>query len=273
MGRKQSHDGKGKLIIIGGKEDKEGDCEILEAVAREVGNGKLCIVSVASTVGDELWDIYKRVFKNLGVKKLSHLDVVQRTHKFDEKAYKAVKDATAIFFTGGDQLKITSEIGGTIIQDRISEIYKSGGVIAGTSAGASVMGDTMMISGSSDASYRINSGLKMAPGLGFAKNMLIDQHFAERGRIGRLLGATAHNPKFLGIGIDENTAIVLQDKSHFDVIGDGAVYVLDAHEANGSNVSEAEDLTALSIFDVKLHVLVKGNHFDLVRKVASPKAP
>jgi cyanophycinase len=268
MVKKHSH--KGKLIIIGGKEDKEGDCEILDQVAREVGNGKLCIVSVASTVGDELWEIYRRVFKNLGVKKLSHLDVVQRTQKVDEKAYKAVKDATAIFFTGGDQLKITSEIGGTIIQDRIIDIYRSGGVVAGTSAGASVMGETMMISGTSDASFRINAGLKMAPGLGFAKNMLIDQHFAERGRVGRLLGATAHNPKFLGIGIDEDTAIVLEDRVKFDVIGSGAVYVLDAHEANGSNVSEAEDLAALSIFDVKLHVLVKGNYYDLVNKTAHP---
>lgn len=269
MVKKQAQ--KGKLIIIGGKEDKVGDCEILDKVAREVGNGTLCIVSVASTIGDELWEIYRKVFKNLGVKKLSHLDVLQRTKSVDEKAYKAVKDATAIFFTGGDQLKITSEIGGTIIQDRIVDIYRNGGVIAGTSAGASVMGDTMMISGTADASFRINSGLKMAPGLGLAKNVLIDQHFAERGRIGRLIGATAHNPKFLGIGIDEDTAIVMEDRVRFDVIGSGAVYVLDAHEANGSNVSEAADLEALSIFDVKLHVLVKGNYFDLVKKTAFKK--
>jgi cyanophycinase len=262
MGKKQ----QGKLIIIGGHEDREGDREILKAVAAGVGDGKLCIVSVASSVGDELWDSYKHVFKDLGVKKLSHLDVVHRTQSVDQAGYKAVKDATAIFFTGGDQLKITSELGGTIIQDRIAEIYKNGGVIAGTSAGASVMGETMMISGNSDASFRIGSSLKMAPGLGFATNMMIDQHFAERGRIGRLIGATAHNPKYLGIGIDENTAIVLQDRFRFDVIGTGAVYVLDAHEANGCNVSEAEMDAALSIFNVKLHLLSKGNYFDIVLK-------
>ncbi len=266
MGKKQP----GKLIIIGGREDKEDEMEILRAVAEGVGDGKLCIVSVASTVGDELWETYRRVFKHLGVKKLSHLDVVHRTQSVDQAGYKAVKDADAIFFTGGDQLKITSELGGTIIQDRIVEIYRNGGIIAGTSAGASVMGETMMISGNSDASFRLDSNLKMAPGLGLATNMLIDQHFAERGRIGRLIGATAYNPKYLGIGIDENTAIILQDKQRFDVIGSGAVYVLDAHEANGCNVSEGDESAALSIFNVKLHLLSKGNYFDLTMKKAFP---
>lgn len=259
---------QGKLIIIGGREDKEGDCEILSEVAKGAGKGKLCIVSVASSVGDELWETYRQVFKNLGVKKMSHLDIVHRKDSVDEAAYKAIKGSSAIFFTGGDQLKITSELGGTIIQDYIMELYNKGGVIAGTSAGASVMGETMMIAGSSDASFRIGSNLKLSPGLGFASNMMIDQHFAERGRIGRLIGATAHNPKYLGIGIDENTAIVLQDRVGFDVIGSGAVYVLDAHEANGCNVSEAAIDETLSIFDVKLHLLVKGNYFDIALKKA-----
>lgn len=264
MGRKHP----GKLIIIGGKEDKEGDMEILRTVADGVGSGKLCIVSVASSVGDELWETYRSIFKELGVKKMSHLDVVHRTKSIDTAGYNAVKDASVIFFTGGDQLKITSELGGTVIQEKISDIYQKGGIIAGTSAGASVMGETMMISGTSDVSFRIGSNaLKMAPGLGFASNVLIDQHFAERGRIGRLIGATAHNPKYLGIGIDENTAIVLQDKVRFDVIGAGAVYVLDAHEAHGCNVSEAEPDVALSIYNVRLHLLSKGNWFDLARKI------
>jgi len=263
MGKKQ----QGKLIIIGGHEDKEGEMEILRTVADGVGDGKLCIVSVASSVGDELWETYRHVFRELGVKKMSHLDVVHRTKSIDTAGYNAVKDASVIFFTGGDQLKITSELGGTIIQEKIAEIYNQGGIVAGTSAGASVMGETMMISGTSDVSFRIGSNaLKMSPGLGFATNMMIDQHFAERGRIGRLIGATAHNPKYLGIGIDENTAIVLQDRVRFDVIGAGAVYVLDAHEAHGCNVSEAEQDVALSIFNVRLHLLSKGNWFDLVKK-------
>lgn len=263
MGRKKF---QGRLIIIGGNEKKDHDGDILRKVAHDVGDGKLCIVTVASTIGDELWESYRYVFKNLGVKKMSHLDVVHRTESIDHKAFYTVKDAAAVFFTGGDQLKITSELGGTIVLDRILDIYKKGGILAGTSAGASVMGDIMMVQGKSDASFRIGSSLKMSPGLGLASNMLIDQHFAERGRIGRLIGATAHNPKYLGIGIDEDTAIVLEDKVGFNVMGSGAVYVLDAHESNGSNLSEGEEDSALSIFNVKLHVLVKDDMFDLVQR-------
>jgi cyanophycinase len=267
MGKKKA----GHLIIIGGKEDKENEKEILHEVSRGVGNGKLCIVTVASTVGDELWESYHKTFKELGVKHMSHLDVFHRSGSVDQKAFKAVKDADAVFFTGGDQLKITSELGGTVILDRILEIHKNGGIIAGTSAGASVMAETMMVSGKGEASFRIGFDLRMAPGLGLASNMIIDQHFAERGRIGRLIGATAHNPKYLGIGIDEDTAIVLDDKVKFKVLGSGAVYVLDAHEASGCNLSEAEEDTALSIFNVRLHLLTSGDEFDLQKRVPYKK--
>ncbi|MBC7540505.1 MAG: cyanophycinase [Bacteriovorax sp.] len=259
---------QGKLIIIGGREDRKEAKEILSVVAKAVGSGKLCVVTVASEDGDHMWDIYRKIFNDLGVMTLTHLDVIHRTESIDKKAFAAVKDADAIFFTGGDQLKITSEIGGTIIQDRIMEIYQKGGVIAGTSAGASVMGEIMMIAGASDASYRIGSGVVMSPGLGFATKMIIDQHFAERGRIGRLIGTVAHNPKYLGIGIDENTAIILQDRIHFEVIGSGAVYVLDAHEAHGCNVSEADFDSVLSIFNVRLSVLTNGNCYDIALKKA-----
>lgn len=257
----------GKLIIIGGREDKEKQMEILKVVAEHVGDGRLCIVSVASTVGDELWEEYSRVFKSLGVKKLTHLDVVHRTEAIDHKALKAVKDADAVFFTGGDQLKITSELGGTVIADRITEIFENGGVIAGTSAGASVMGEIMMVSGESDKTFRIGSGLNMAPGMGFAPRLLIDQHFAERGRIGRLLAAVAHNPRYLGIGIDEDTAIVMDESKCFKVIGSGAVYVVDAHESNGLNISEAPTDTTLSIHNVKLHLLSRDDTFDFATKL------
>ncbi len=256
----------GKLIIIGGREDREDTKRILYEVAKGVGNGKLCIVSVASTVGDELWEIYRQVFKELGVKNLSHLDVYHRTESVDQNALKAVKDADAIFFTGGDQLKITSELGGTVVLDKIMDIYHSGGIIAGTSAGASVMGEIMMTSGLSDSSFRIGN-LRMAPGLGLTSCMLIDQHFAERGRIGRLIGAVAHNPKYLGIGIDEDTAIILEDKVKFHVIGSGTVYALDAHEASGSNLVEGIENTPLSLFNIKMHLLVDGDEFDLQKRL------
>jgi cyanophycinase len=255
----------GELIIIGGREDREKEMEILRAVAKGVGDGRLCVVTVASTVGDELWEIYSKAFRKLGVKKISHLDVYHRTEAVDQKALKAVKDADAVFFTGGDQLKITSELGGTVVADRIREIYQEGGVVAGTSAGASVMGQMMMVSGPSDMSFRIGSDLKMAAGLGLTEDIMIDQHFAERGRISRLLMATAHNPRFIGVGIDEDTAIILHD-GKFKVIGCGAVYVLDAHESSGSNISEAAMDTTLSIFNVRMHVLSRGDGFDVKKR-------
>ncbi len=262
MGKRKS----GKLIIIGGHEDKENDKEILKIVAKHVGDGRLCIVTVASSVGDEQWEEYSRVFKSLGIKKLTHLDVVHRTESIDHRALKAVKDADAVFFTGGDQLKITSELGGTLVADRINEIYHNGGVIAGTSAGASVMGEIMMVSGDADKTFRIGAGLNMSPGLGFAPKLLIDQHFAERGRIGRLLAAVAHNPRYLGIGIDEDTAIVMDESKCFKVIGSGAVYVIDAHESNGQNISEAVMDTTLSIHNVKLHLLSRDDAYDLQKR-------
>lgn len=257
---------KRELIIIGGREDKKGAMQILREVSSRVGNGKLVIATVASSVGDELWREYRTIFRRLGVKHISHLDVVNRKEAVDHKALRAVEGAAAVFFTGGDQLKITSELGGTLVAQKIYEIYENGGLIAGTSAGASVMSETMLVSGSADASYRIGNSLRMAPGLGFVPNIIIDQHFAERGRIARLIGAVAQNPKFLGLGIDEDTAVIMENNKHFRVIGSGAAYVIDAHEATESNISEAEHDEALSIFNVCFHVLSAGDEFDVPTK-------
>lgn len=257
----------GKLIIIGGSEDKVNAMAILREVANRVGKGKLCIVSVASKLGDELWESYREVFLKLGVKNLSHLDVVHRQETIDKRALEAVEGSSAIFFTGGDQLKITSELGGTQVLEKIFSIHEHGGIIAGTSAGASVMAETMLTGGITEGSFRLGTSIRMSPGLGLASDMIIDQHFGERGRLGRLLGATAHNPRNLGIGIDENTAIILENRERFDVVGTGAVYVIDAHESCGNNISEGKEDSPLSIFNVRLHILVDGDGFDLRNKV------
>lgn len=254
----------GPLIIIGGREDKEGEMAILkEVVSRIPKNGKLVVATVASSIGHELWEIYSKVFRRLGVRHISHLDVIERMQPIDKKAMRAVTDADGVFFTGGDQLKITSELGGTPVLDKIVDIHNRGGVIAGTSAGASVMSETMLVGGSSEGTYRIGNELRMAPGLGLVKNMIIDQHFAERGRINRLIGAVALNPKFLGIGIDEDTAIVMESDYHFTVNGSGAVYVIDCHEVTESNISDTSRQQALSIFNVRFHLLTEGDTYDI----------
>ena len=177
---------------------------------------------------------------------------------------RVLDDAAGIFFSGGDQLRITSQIGDTCIEEKIRRIYERGGVVAGTSAGASVMSETMLVKGSSKETHRIGD-LHMAPGMGLVPDVIIDQHFAERGRMGRLLGAVAHNPRVLGIGIDEDTAALVHGEA-MRVIGSGAVYVVDGSAVTYCNVAEAEAERALSMHDVRVHVLSTGDSYDLGRR-------
>ena len=208
--------------MVGGHEDKEGDALIHRELVRRAGGGAVVVVTVASTVPDELWRDYEPMYRRLGVDDVRHLDVCSRDDEASDAALATLDGATAVFFTGGDQLRITSLLGGGAIARRVREIYEAGGVIAGTSAGASVMSATMLVSGAGEESHRIGDSLRLAPGLGFLPDVIVDQHFAERGRIGRLLGAVAQNPAMLGVGVDENTAIVVEGEPgalHFRVLG------------------------------------------------------
>ena len=253
----------GTLIIIGGHEDKEGDRLILREVARRVGSGTLVVATVASSVQSEMFEQYEPVFRALGVRHIHRLSIETREEAFSDRAIGAFDGATAVFFTGGDQLKITSQLGDSPVYDRIRRIYQEGGLVVGTSAGASVMSETMLVAGSGDDSYKIGDALHMAPGFGLIQDVLVDQHFAERGRMGRLMGAVAQNPRMLGVGIDENTAIVVDDQRAFEVIGEGAVYVLDGSGVSYSNLTDEEKDRTLSIFGVQVHVLSMGDTFDL----------
>ncbi len=179
----------------------------------------------------------------------------------DKDKLRLFDGAAGVFFSGGDQLRIRSQIGDTPVEQRVREIHARGGPIAGTSAGASVMSETMLVKGTSGGSYRIGE-LHMAPGLGLVRDAIIDQHFTERGRFGRLLGAVAHNPRELGIGIDEDTAVVVEG-TRFRVIGHGCVYVVDGAGVTHSNIAEARPERALSMYNVRMHVLGAGGAFDL----------
>jgi len=258
---------KGKLIIIGGHENKEGDREILELVAKEAKRlkGTLVITTVATNKPNEMIDEYLPVFKELGVEKLATLDIRSREQAYEKETLRKLEDATVIFFTGGDQLRITSQIGDSPIYRRMKEVFAEGGTVVGTSAGAAVLPETMLVSGASDESSEV-SALGMAPGLGLIHSVVIDSHFAQRGRIGRLLGAVAQNPKNLGLGIDENTAIVVEHEKQFRVLGSGAVYVVDGAGISYSSLSEQHPEGIISIYDVKLHVLGKDDCFDLINR-------
>ncbi|MFS4460265.1 cyanophycinase [Bdellovibrio sp. HCB2-146] len=252
---------KGSLIIVGGREDKQKDRVILREIARRTGTGKLIVATLASEVSGDLWKDYRDVFTDLGVKHIEHLHFENHEEARHPK-YKAMfHNAKTVFFTGGDQLKITTKIGGTDIVDWIQDIYLNGGTIAGTSAGASVMGKIMLMGGENQESHKVGQWM-MSPGLGLLPDMIIDQHFAQRGRIGRLLGAVAPNPGLIGVGIDEDTAIIVE-KNHLRVIGTNAVYIVDARNVTYTNLSEAAAENTMAMHNVQLHILAEDHVFDL----------
>lgn len=264
---------KGCLIIIGGHEDRDPDSDraILREVARHIRGGKLVLATVASHQPEGYFDEYQKAFADLDVGELVELYVEERSEAHDREKLSVLDDAAGVFFSGGDQLRITSQIGDTGIEAKVRRLYERGGLVAGTSAGASVMSETMLVKGTSKETHRIGD-LHMAPGMGLVRDVIIDQHFAERGRFGRLIGAVAHNPRVLGLGIDEDTAAVVQGDS-FHVIGSGAVYVVDGADVSYCNVAEARAECALSMHDVRVHVLSSGDCFDLKsRKPSRPRS-
>jgi cyanophycinase len=262
----------GTFAVIGGAEDKngeEGDGGILERLASMVGNDRLVVLTCATEDPAGSWQRYRRAFTKLGLKKLSHIDVRDREQALEDERSKIIEDSGAVFFTGGDQLRITAHIGDTPVYQRIRDLVRRGGIAAGTSAGAAVMSETMLIGGESDNTPHVGDIVKMAPGFGFLRGYIVDIHFSERGRIGRLVGAVAQNPAILGVGIDENTALFVKAGCG-EVVGDGAVWFVDGMKARGSNVGEASGHETLSIENVRLNVLNAGRQYDLINRRPVP---
>lgn len=251
----------GILIIIGGGEDKIGACVILKTIAERVGKKKLIISTVASLEPQGYYDAYQETFHRLGLTQLEQHYLAERSETNNPDMMALLANAGGIFFSGGDQLRISSLIGDTPFEIGVRQIYENGGVIAGTSAGATAMGETMLLKGGNSVSCKIGD-IHMAPGLGLMPNVIIDQHFAERGRVGRLLGAIAMNPRILGIGIDEDTAILVSGDT-FEVIGSGAVYIVDGATVRYTNIGNSGPDNILSIFGLRIHVLSSGDGFNL----------
>ena len=255
----------GTLVIIGGHEDREGEKVILKEIADRVGGKRVVLVTTASEEPEELVATYRKAFAELGVKEVVPIAAATREEALDEAAAEPIKRAGAVFFTGGDQLRLTSQLGDTPVFRQVQKLYHDGGVVAGTSAGASVMADTMLVTGESEASPRAGDAVKMAPGFGLVEGVVIDQHFAERGRMGRLIACVAQNPKSLGLGIDEDTAVVVE-RARFRVVGSGAVYAVDASGVTFSTVADVENDEPLSVHDARVHVLSPGDKFDLKQR-------
>ncbi|MPL95185.1 Cyanophycinase [bioreactor metagenome] len=256
-------DSRGTLIIIGGAEDKTGNRVILNQASQMLsGKDILTILTTATQKSEEVGHSYFEIFRNLGIKNLQVLNINTREDANSDEYCDKIRNSSGIFFTGGDQLRITSILGGTKAWDDLINLYRSGGVVMGTSAGASVMSSTMIVNGLDNEPAK-KCTLKMAPGLGLIGGVIIDQHFEQRGRFGRLLCGVAENPDVLGLGIDEDTAIKLYPDLHFEVIGTNAVTIMDGRTIQSSNVSELNQNEILAVIGAVIHVLPQGYGFDL----------
>jgi cyanophycinase len=254
---------KGQLVIIGGAEEKNGDAPILREFVRRAGGvqAHIVIMTAATELPREAGEKYIEVFQRLGASQVRIIDTETREDASSSTALEAVNKATGIFFTGGDQARITSTIKDTELDAAIHRRYSEGAVVAGTSAGAAVMPDKMIVEGDSQTNPRLEI-VEMGPGLGFLPGVVIDQHFSERGRLGRLITALVQEPVVLGFGIDENTAMVVSD-GQMEVFGEGSVTIVDESEGTYNNLNQILRDEPLAVCGVKLHILPHGHKFDL----------
>lgn len=254
---------KGKLVVIGGGEDKKDDCAILKEFIRLGGNSKarVVVMTVATDEPEESGAEYRKVFKKLGAADVYAVDVSSRKDVLDKKALNLIEQATALFFTGGDQIHVTSLLGGTEMQDLIYKRFNDGLVIGGTSAGAAMMSNSMIIRGDSNCNPRFGC-MEIGPGMDFLPGAMIDTHFSQRGRIGRLLTAVAQYPQNIGLGVDENTALLVSD-DRFTVLGENSVTVIDAGSITYTNLPDLAKGEALTLHGVQVHVLTEGHKYDL----------
>ncbi|NDD29095.1 MAG: cyanophycinase [Proteobacteria bacterium] len=260
---------KGSLFIIGGAEDKKGAMRVLRRFVELCGgsSASIGVLATAKPHSPQAADVYVELFRGLGVRDVYAMPIMSRNDAFNPKYVRFMEQLTGAFFTGGNQLALTSAIGGTTLSQALYRMYERGGVVGGTSAGASAVSRHMIMSGTTGLSPR-KGKVMVGAGLGLLKNVVVDQHFSARRRIGRLLTVVAHNPFLLGIGIDEDTAChILPDKT-FSVCGSGTVTVLDGGEITYTNVPFVDNTNVpLSIYNVRTHILIEGCAYDIARRV------
>jgi cyanophycinase len=258
----------GRLLLIGGNEDKNEDSMvILPHFVKMCGgsNARIIVCGTPSEKVEEKERTYRELFEKIGVAEVMEPDITVRHDGADEDLMEMAKRATGVFFTGGDQLRLTAIVAGTPFGNEVARrVFEEGLVAGGTSAGAAAMSSTMFIASSSKGTVR-RADVSLAPGLGYWRDTVVDTHFAQRGRVSRMLVVFAHNPQVLGVGIDEDTAIEVQPGERFTVIGNGAVFVFDGTVTH-SNAPEAADDDIIAMTDSAMHVLPDGYSFDLRRK-------
>jgi len=270
---------KGKLISIGGAEDKGTDLEqgfvqrnrlnffelgILKRIVDEVGGTekRIEVITTASSIPDEVGENYVDAFGKIGCNNIGIMPIRNRQDAAQEEYINRIKTCNGVMFSGGDQLRLTSIFGGTeiyqILHDRL--MAEENFVIAGTSAGAMAMSNTMIYQGKSDLAH-LKGEVKITTGLAFVANVIIDSHFDKRGRFNRLAQAVASNPQCTGIGLGEDTGVVITEGNQLEVVGSGAVVIVDGKDIRHSNITDISEGAPISIEGLKVNILVKGNGY------------
>ena len=273
---------KGTLIPIGGNEDKGIEADemytlefiddgILFHVVEEAGgiDAKIVVIPTASSIPVEVGENYLTAFTTLGCKNVEVLDIRSKEDSETEHAIALIKNADCVMFSGGDQSKITDKIGGTIIHTILAErfVNETGFVIAGTSAGAMVMANEMIAGGSASESF-IKGAVNMYKGLGLIPELIIDTHFIKRGRFGRQSEAVAKFPNLIGIGLAEDTGVVIKNGNDCTVIGSGMVIIFDGSTLTHNNEKILEEGTPMTMANLTIHVLSNSDEYNIkTRKV------
>lgn len=256
----------GQLVIIGGAEDRAGGAVILRRFRDLCGgeNARIAVLGTATRIPIEVGHDYIKAFRAIGVEKVVFLPLASRYEANAAETIEILEGVDGVFFTGGDQQRISTIVGKSRVGGWLHQKFEQGLVIAGTSAGAAMMSSTMILGGSSTTP--LTSAVALGPGLGFLPGVVIDMHFSQRRRLPRLLGAVARFPHHLGIGIDEDTALIV-DGNRLEVIGAGAVTIVDAGEATSTIVSPYDE-RPIALTGAVIHVLATGCAFDLITRSA-----
>ena len=262
---------RGYIIPIGGAEAKGRKSGILSRFAKLCGgkDARIMVIPTASLL-NETGPQYEKVFRSMGAKSMC-VPIENREDCFDGETIRILEGATGIFITGGNQLRLSTILGGTPVARRIRKLNAEGIHVAGTSAGAAIVSEHMIAGGRSGASPR-ESGVELAPGLGLTNRVIVDQHFNQRQRMGRLLAALSFNPFACGLGIDENTAGFIGPDGWMEVVGRGTITVVDPADLRHSSMSYVRKAAPVTLIGMTLHLLAEGARFNLETRQALPAA-
>ncbi len=261
---------RGLIIPIGGAEDKVSDRRILRNFADACGGeqARLVVIPTASEL-DSTGGRYVDVFRHLHVKQVDVLDITERSQAEDLHAVAILERSTGIFFTGGNQLRLSTILGGTAVAQSVRRCNARGAHVAGTSAGAAFVSEHMIAYGREGATP-IAGQVTLCPGLGLTNRVIVDQHFRQRDRLGRLMTALAYNPFAIGLGLDEDTAAFIAADNQITVVGAGGITVVDVSDLAYSSMARVSEGEPVQLIGVRLHILTDGATYRLDSREATP---